>query len=86
MPIYRKKPSLVEARQVTVGNLESVEAWCGGSMRGILLPRSQRIIEVNNQGIEQRAEVGDWVVKEANGTLNVYTDEAFRLMHEVDHD
>lgn len=28
--------------------------------------------------------VGDWIVKEANGAFNVYTDEAFRLMHEVD--
>lgn len=26
---------------------------------------------------------GDWLVKEANGAFNVYTDEAFRLMHEV---
>jgi len=84
MSIYRKKPSLVEARQVTGGNLESVEAWCDGSIHGLLLPRSQRIIEVNNYGIEQRAEIGDWIVKEANGAFNVYTDEEFRLMHEVD--
>lgn len=80
MPIYRKKPQLVEAHQVTVGNLESVEAWSEGSIRGKCLPRLEREIKIG----EQRAEIGDWIVKEANGTFNVYTDEAFRLMHEVD--
>lgn len=79
MPTYRKKPHLVEARQVTLGNLESIEAWCNGVIKGTSLPRSERVIEV----LGKRAEIGDWVVKEANGVPNVYTDEAFRLMHEV---
>lgn len=80
MPIYRKKPSLVEARQVVEGNLESVGAWCDGAILGLLLPRSQRVIEIG----DQEAGTGDWIVKEANGAFSVYTDEAFRLLHEVD--
>lgn len=82
MPIYRKKPALIEARQVTAGNLESIAAWSNGSIKGTALPRAERTVEV----VEQRAEPGDWIVKEANGTFNVYTDEEFRLMHEVGHD
>lgn len=82
MPVYRKKAYQVEARQVTVGNLESIEAWSNGAIKGTKLPRDQRIIEIQNAGIEQRAEVGDWIVKEANGVFNVYTDEAFNLLHE----
>lgn len=83
MPVFRKKPYQVEGRQVTIGNLESIEVWCNGAIKGTRLPRSERVIEVNHQGIEQRAEIGEWIVKEPNGVFNVYTDEAFRLLHEV---
>lgn len=77
MPIYRKRPSLVEARQVTAHNLEYLAAWVGKA--GDHEKGASYFWVADTQ-----ACVGDWIVKEANGAFNVYTDEAFRLMHEVD--
>lgn len=30
MPLYRKKPVVIEARRVTSENVREVAAWCGG--------------------------------------------------------
>jgi len=79
MPIYRKKPALIEARQVTADNFEYLAKWVGPSAS---YADEERYLWV----ADTQAFAGDWIVKEANGTFNVYTDEAFRLMHEVDHD
>jgi hypothetical protein len=79
MPIYRKKPSLVEARQVTPDNFEHLAGWVGHAAR-----RSWACFPAFMWVADTQAYAGDWIVKEANGAFNVYTDEAFRLMHEVD--
>jgi len=57
-----------------------------------MLVTARRATRANNEYLELWCErkvlfnAGDWIVKEANGTFNVYTDEAFRLMHKVGHD
>ena len=56
-------PLPVEAVQVTEDNLEEVATWCNGSVRGTLLPEGDRMVEFNFRGEDQRANVGDWVVK-----------------------
>lgn len=64
---YRKKPVVIEARLLTVDNLESVEAWCHGAVKGIGLPREERIIHIQTLEGEMTANLGDWIIKGIKG-------------------
>lgn len=80
---YISKPQVVEAKQLTVDNLEELETWSGGSIKGIKLPKKDQVIEVwdNFTGCELRAGIGDYLV--FNQDLNqwsVYTDKQFERL------
>lgn len=64
---FRKKPVVIEARQLTVENIESVEAWCKGSIKGTALPREQQVIDIWTLEGEMRADMGDWIIKGIKG-------------------
>lgn len=64
---YRKKPVVVEARQITLSTLEDVAAWCKGSIKGIKLPRELQVIEIYTLEGEMRADIGDFVIKGVEG-------------------
>ena len=67
MDRYRKKPVVIEAIRLTPDNLERVEEWCGGSIKGTALPRSERCIDIQTLEGEMRAEIGDWVIQGVAG-------------------
>lgn len=58
MPHFRHRKPTVEARQLTVDNLDEIEAWCGGSIRGTKLPAEQRVIRFTTRDVEYEACVG----------------------------
>lgn len=60
----------VLAIQLTESNLESVADWCNGSIKGIVLPRSEQVIQVWDKvnEIEWEAGIGDWVLSDATET------------------
>lgn len=62
---YRKKPVVVEAILLTEDNLELVANITGGSVRGIKLPKNERVLEVWNKlhDSELRIEIGEYLVK-----------------------
>lgn len=62
--IYETRPQEVEVRKVTEDNLEEVELWCMGSIKGTMLPRKDRAIDIWNNFLDtgQRAEVGDYII------------------------
>lgn len=78
------KARYVMAMQVTVDNIQEVELWCSGSIRGMLLPVEQRIVQLQStvSGHEEDASIGNWIVRV--GHLNnrmlyiVCTDEVFK--------
>jgi len=44
MPMYRKRPVAIEARQLTGDNAEDIAQWCGGSaidIDGIIIPTTE---------------------------------------------
>jgi len=59
---FRKKPVTVEALRVDELNIEAVAEWCGGSVRGVMLPKDQWVIEIETLEGSMRADVGDWVI------------------------
>jgi hypothetical protein len=53
----------VEAKQLNTGNLKEIADWCGGDIKGIRLSAAEQEVEFNEFGQEQRAQVGDWIVR-----------------------
>ena len=39
---YRKKPIVIEAAQLTTSNLDVIETWCKGSIKGTSLSINER--------------------------------------------
>lgn len=73
----RRKHVEVEARQVGTGNMQFIEEWCGGAIKGTKLPAKERVIEIQRDGEEIRAGVGDWVIKEAPGLFRTCAGSLF---------
>lgn len=46
MPTYKKKPIQIEAEQLTPQNIEVLEDWCGGQIKGTSLPVNERVIDI----------------------------------------
>ena len=64
---FRKKPLVIQACQITLDNLEELELWCGGSIRGIKLPREEWELEIHTLEGNISAVVGDWIIKGIEG-------------------
>lgn len=60
----------VEALQVSVENTEELARWCSGSIKSTALPAEEREIEVSFNGEEDRAAVGDWILRVAHAPHN----------------
>lgn len=77
MHIYVKKQNQVAAVALTADNLEAVERWCGGSIKGIKRPIAERAIDIQTRRGEERASIGDFIVKEGEGVFSVFDAKQF---------
>lgn len=79
---FRKKPVVIEAQQLTVFNLEELEHWCKGSIKGLRLPANQRVIDIQTLEGEMRAQIGDWIIKGVKGEFYPCKPEIFAMTYE----
>jgi len=77
-----KKPIVIEAFQLTVENIEDLESWCGGSIKGILLSINQRVIDINTPEGEIRANMGDFIIKGIKGEFYPCKPDIFKLTYD----
>jgi hypothetical protein len=77
------KHSEVQAVMVSSETLEIAAEWCGGDIKGIKLPRSQRGIRLFSKlrQTELRAENGDFIVEVAPGVFEVLPPKIFHAMY-----
>jgi len=85
MPLYRKKPVVIEARYLDVESLECIEAWCGGAIKGLALPREERIIHIQTLEGEMTANIGDWIIKGVKGEFYPCRADIFAETYELAH-
>lgn len=80
MPKYRMKQPSIEARQLTVDNMEELARWCNGSIKGTSLPPEDRIIQIQSHfhNGELDLEVGDWIILFGSMTFHGLGDAYFR--------
>jgi len=83
MAKYRKKPIIVEAKQLTEETLERIAAWCDGAVKGTKLPRRERVIDIQTLEGEMRAFIGDWVIRGIAGEFCPCKPDIFEVTYEL---
>jgi hypothetical protein len=82
LPKFRKKPVIVEARQLTEDNHEAIARWCHGRHRGVLLPSADQTVQIDTLEGEMSALVGDWIIRGVQGEFYPCRDDIFRATYE----
>lgn len=70
MPLYRKKPVVIEAKKFLANDLddqEVVASWCNGKLRGTKLTSEERVIQIQTLEGEIEASPGDFIIKGVEG-------------------
>ena len=87
MGMYRKKPVVIEARQLGDGPTSdtNVSEWCGGSLKLVTSDdRKSLIPSVLIETLEgtMTANVGDWIIKGVNGEFYPCKPDIFEKTYE----
>lgn len=84
MPMYRKKPVVIEAQQVTFENVHEVAEWCGGtSLRD--MGEGEPWVGVSIHTLEgvMRADLDDWIIKGVQGEFYPCKPDIFQATYEA---
>jgi hypothetical protein len=79
---FRKKPVVIEAERVTEYNQDTIAAWCGGAVKGMSLPYSERVIAIQTLEGEMQAKVGDWIICGVKGEFYPCKPDIFEATYE----
>ena len=80
---YRKKPVVIEAKQLTTQNLHELEDWCQGDILGVKLPLEDQVIEIHTLEGDMRANMGDWIIKGVQGEFYPCKPDIFEQTYEA---
>jgi len=89
---FRKKPVVIEAKQLTPETAEEIGAWCGARkcvsgkynsyLWGWALPIEERHIRIDTPEGEHSAGMGDWIIRGVMGEFYPCKDEIFKLIND----
>jgi hypothetical protein len=79
---FRKRPVVIDAYQLWPNNIETLEQWCGGSIKGTALPLERQCIDIQTLEGEMRAEMGDWIIRGIKGEYYPCKPDIFALTYE----
>jgi hypothetical protein len=82
MPLYRKKPVVIEARQITAENLDEVAEWSGGRAlhKGGAYDDDMLVIETLEGSMW--GGVGAWIIRGVKGEFYPCQDDIFAETYE----
>ena len=80
MPLYRKKPVVIEARQYDGLNGDAVMTWVTG--RPPIEPMAGAFINIHTLEGTMRAEIGDWIIKGVKGEFYPIKPDIFAFTYE----
>ncbi len=77
MPLFRKKPVVIESHLYTRNALEAerVAEWCGGK-------QTDEGLEISTLEGVMRADYGDWIIKGVKGEFYPCKSEIFQATYE----
>jgi hypothetical protein len=91
---FRKKPIVIEAKQVTPETAEEIGVWCGAEMAyaktngyisylwGWGLPIEQRHLIIRTLEGDHTASMGDWVIQGIKGEFYPCKPDIFEMTYE----
>ncbi len=79
---FRKNPVVIDAHQLKPYNIECLEEWCGGSIKGTALPVEQQCIDIQTLEGEMRASMGDYIIKGIKGEFYPCKPDIFEMTYE----
>ena len=90
---YRKKPVVIEARQLTPETAEEIGQWCGATkcikgsynsyLWGWALRVEQRSLHIDTLEGEMTAGMGDWIIQGVQGEFYPCKPDIFEMTYEV---
>ena len=90
---FRKKPVIVEARQLTPETAEEIGAWCGAEicvyegyrsyLWGCYLPIKERSLSIPTLEGDMIASMGDWIIQGIKGEFYPCKPDIFEKTYEV---
>lgn len=85
MPMFKKKPVIVEAHQFdgSHDNAEQIIKWSAGSVTGIFDLDSVPYLMVETEDGHHQALVDDWIVKGVAHDYTVEKPDVFGFTHEL---
>lgn len=81
MPKYRKKPVIVEAKQLTEENMVEIKEWCGGE----LIPNSRTEgydLFINTLEGLMHADINDYIIRGVEGEFYPCKPDIFEKTYE----
>lgn len=75
MPKFRKKPVVIEARQLNYANVSALALWCGGKRAG-------RTIDIETLEGTHKACQGDWIIRGVKGEFYPCKPDIFEQTYE----
>ncbi len=81
---YRKKPVVIEARQITETNSEEIAVWCGGeSYQRYAFGEPQcKVILIHTLEGDIEGVTGDWIIRGVQGEFYPCKPDIFEATYE----
>lgn len=79
---YRKKPFVVEAMQLTAGNLNAVAEWCGADIGYTFGARTPNVLDIHTPEGAMPAYIGDFIIKGVHGEFYLCKPNFFAATYE----
>ena len=90
MAKFRKKPVVIEARQLTQENILELGTWCEDKIKcyakGQELPEDQYSIEIFTLEETHRADIGDWIIQGVKKEFYPCKPDIFEMTYEAVED
>lgn len=76
MPKFRKRPVIIEARQLSFENVAELAVWCGGDVAG-------KTIDIHTLEGTHKACQGDWIIRGVEGEFYPCKPHIFEQTYEA---
>lgn len=86
MPMFRKKPVVIEAKQLTRESMEEVKDWCSGITWSKAPMRAVTGITIGTLEGVMEASFGDWIIKGVKGEFYPCKPDIFEKSYEPAED
>jgi hypothetical protein len=79
----RKKPVVIEARELTMQSIDEIKAWCNGQYWSRPPMRALTGLTIHTLEGDHNADFGDWIIQGVKGEFYPCKPEIFEMTYEA---